>query len=492
MANVVIFSDAGYQRSLGPHRIASEVRKYGFTCQVISFIRYFEKDDLYRLCEKFIGNDTKIVGFSTTFFFDNQKTDMSDPLFFALRILIEHIRKTRPSIKIVFGGPNGKKLRRHSFYADVIIMGYGETGIIKLLRDEKMAAVEYVDDTPVYNDNNEGFDICTSTVIYDQTDAILDDEFLVLEVSRGCIFRCKFCAYPLNGKKKLDYLKDPEILRQELIRNYELFKINKYMISDDTFNDTTEKLRILHSVFTSLPFKIYFSCYLRLDLLNAHREQINLLLEMGLVGCQFGIETFHPKAASVIGKGAVGPAAKELLNDLKTKYWKNRVKVQVSLICGLPFETLESYEETIQWILDPNNLVERIQPQPLYLPNPKFNDFSWASEFQLNAAKYGFYWTSSSQTQWKNLNGPITSFDEAKMMSVKMNEAVKNSSRDFRGGWAILNSYPFTKFFRNKKTFEEIIEMDRLEYGSWMDAEISRGWRLFFQTYKEKLFSLPN
>jgi radical SAM superfamily enzyme YgiQ (UPF0313 family) len=28
---------------------------------------------------------------------------------------------------------------------------------------------------------------------------------LPIEIARGCIFKCKFCSYPLNGKQNLDF-----------------------------------------------------------------------------------------------------------------------------------------------------------------------------------------------------------------------------------------------------------------------------------------------
>ena len=111
---------------------------------------------------------------------------------------------------------------------------------------------------------------------------ILKGETLPIEVSRGCIFKCKFCAFPLNGKSKLDYLRDPILIKEELQYNYEKYGTTHYFLSDDTFNDSTTKVEQIHKVVTSLPFKIKFTTYLRLDLLHAHQEQISMLEEMGL------------------------------------------------------------------------------------------------------------------------------------------------------------------------------------------------------------------
>jgi radical SAM superfamily enzyme YgiQ (UPF0313 family) len=156
------------------------------------------------------------------------------------------------------------------------------------------------------------FSIETLDHRFTEQDCIIKGETLPLEVSRGCIFKCSFCAFPLNGKSKFDYLRDPEQIKDELTHNFEKYGTTNYFLCDDTFNDSTMKIERLHKAITSLPFKIHFTTYLRLDLLNAHREQIPLLKEMGLASPFFGIESLNQKSASSIGKGMKVEKAKGL------------------------------------------------------------------------------------------------------------------------------------------------------------------------------------
>lgn len=500
MVDCLIFSDGTVhqnypEKTLGPYRISTEIRKFGFTCQVVQLMSWFDEQELETICKKFIGKNTKIVGFSTTFFLTigaMKKTSSTvNNLHRKFFYLIQLLKMSYPHVKIVFGGPNAAILRNLGYKCDAVILGYGESAIIKLLKGENLTVTDLIEDTPVYNDNNTEFDFCNSTVDYQESDCFDQDDVMVLEVARGCIFRCKFCSYPLNGKKKLDYLKDPDILRTELIRNYEKFKINKYMISDDTFNDSTEKLKILHKVFKSLPFKIYFSCYLRLDLLNAHREQIDLLLDMGLAGANFGIESFHPKAAQTIGKGAVFKNAKQLLHDLKTIYWKEKVKIQVGLIVGLPYDTRESLYETIDWILDEENHVDKISTGPLALTDPKRDPFPWKSEFQTQSFKYGFYWPDKEDpSYWKNIYGPIKDVIEANTLNEKIYKANIESRRYGYGGFSMFVTYPFMKYSEERKTFEELMLMNRSEYVEWFMANRSKALSKYISEYKRKILTL--
>ena len=491
MADVVIFAD-GHRRSLGPYRVASEIRKAGFSCQVISFIRYFKEDEIKNICEKFIDSNTKIVGLSTTFWYDES---------IAYAFLQDCIRQANPNVKVILGGPNAKRvasLTRHKI--DAILSGQGESNVLKYLK-HITSNTPFLEPTEIFRDNiplyesklvADDWKVNDSQTIYTKEDCISWGEPVVLEVARGCIFSCSFCAYPLNGKKKLDHIKYADVLREELIRNYTDHGIHHYVISDDTFNDSLEKLYIIKEIFTSLPFKLTFSSYARLDLLNAHREEIELLEEMGMVGVNFGVETFHDKAAKTIGKGVVGKIAKDLLYDLKTKHWGNRIKIAIGLIQGLPYETLESHAETRAWILDEeNNHIESIQPHALSVPNPLKDPFPYKSEFQLNASKYGFYWPSSTNAgMWKNMNGPVKSYKEAYDLYRQAKEATKATCRDSQGGFGISVVNHVSKFAPDPKTLDDFLAMDRYEFTRWNDANKVTAFTNFMIWYKKELFSL--
>jgi len=118
---------------------------------------------------------------------------------------------------------------------------------------------------------------------------ILPKEPLPLEFARGCIFKCKFCNYPLIGKRKGTYIRDMDEIREELIETWESKGVDTFYITDDTFNDDNDKMESFHKLFTSLPFKPKFAAFLRLDLIDRFPHQADLLAEAGLVGAFFGI-----------------------------------------------------------------------------------------------------------------------------------------------------------------------------------------------------------
>lgn len=454
----------------------------------------FTLAEIETICHKFISSDTLIVGFNTTFWQKNRTVILD-----RVKTIIACTRDLNSHTKIVFGGPNGLDLTiSNNLDVDAVMLGYGEHNFVNYLTSlTSNKTVPFTsrtyNKTKIYEfvENSNVFNFCNSQIIYDQNDHLNYGEPVVIEVGRGCIFKCKFCGYPLTGKKKLDHIKDSDVLQEELIANYNNFGIDKYVISDDTFNDSGEKIKLLHSIFTKLPFRLYFSSYLRLDLLNAHREQIDLLMEMGLTGANFGVETFHERAAKTIGKGIVNKVAKNLLYDLKTKHWKNDVKVQIGLIVGLPYETLESYRETENWIRDNDQcLVEKVNCGTLRLQNPKTIVSPWPSEFEKNPEKYGYYWPEDNNPSfWKNSFGPVTGFHMATAINTRINKAIIDSGRTTQGGFSMFSVFPKTQYFQNKKTFAEQLAMSRTEYSSWLSSEMGPAKRAYELDYRTKILT---
>jgi radical SAM superfamily enzyme YgiQ (UPF0313 family) len=173
---------------------------------------------------------------------------------------------------------------------------------------------------------------------FEENDFILPSESLPLELSRGCIFKCKFCQYSNIGKDKDDFNKSMDIVKDTLIYYYEKFGITRYHLSDDTLNSHRERTKAFYEMTKALPFKIEYIGYVRMDLLDIWPEQIDTLPESGLTSCHFGVESLDPYSCKQIGKGWGAKNHKEWLLKLK-KYWGNNIIINCSLIAGLGRET---------------------------------------------------------------------------------------------------------------------------------------------------------
>lgn len=393
-------------RYIGPYKIAHWLRKHNYSCQIIDFITMFNEEELFQLTTKFITNETLVLGISTTFLClstTNKKKQIPEH---ALNVLIR-IKKEFPQIKIVYGG-----------YAAERFDGYGivDASVTSYTTATEDIFLEYVTalshDTPLplstfvkpalaaesasprihyFAANQLKYNIETDDFRFHKNDGILSGEPLPLDISRGCIFKCRFCQYPHLGKGKLDYIRSMELLEAELIYNYEHFQTTQYYVLDDTFNDTPVKIKAFLEMTERLPFKISFVGYIRADLIHRFPDTAHMLQNAGLSGAYFGLESLHPTASKLVGKGWSGTHAKTYIPELYHNIWKNKVSIHTNFIVGLPDDSPDSIRSTIDWF-NKNNLCSiNFTALKLYGPASR-QPHVILSEFDRNAEKYGFSW----------------------------------------------------------------------------------------------------
>lgn len=392
--DVILLTDSAFfMRTLGAYRIASEVRKNNYSCQVIDFFSQLPENDLLTAIDCCVGSNTKMLGISTTFASSlNPYQDFSQDikLSYMRRVnsVLMHVKNKNPLIKIVVGGANALSLDHPAI--DAIITGYADVAVIDYIKwlDNKNPWFTYdvdcnkiiVNGTP----KNSNFDFAASQVIYADCDNIISGESLVLEVARGCIFKCLFCNYPLNGKKKNDYIKLKDTLSNELIKNYQEHGISRYILSDDTHNDNSVKLEMLADIKQNLPFELEYSAYIRLEILKAHPEQYSLLRDSGLVGAFFGIESLNYASSKSVGKGIRPEKIKEEL--YKFKDLLPCCGTAGSFIVGLPYDTPHTVTQWAGELLDESYPLDAIFIGPLTIDTSDKKVFK--SEFDLNWQKY--------------------------------------------------------------------------------------------------------
>jgi radical SAM superfamily enzyme YgiQ (UPF0313 family) len=416
--NVLIFTCVSgrlFQRAIGAYQVAGFLRQHGYSVQVVDFTDNFTEQELKKAVDLYVDETTLAVGVSTTFYSHLENKFIAAKKTFdaiipqELENAIVYSKEKFPKVKIVFGG--SRSLAGEAMpWVDMVIHGYGEDKFLTYLdglsgRAPKIFSIGkplrvIMDDPP-----KKRFDIQELSHQFAPQDFVLPGETLPIEISRGCIFKCKFCAYPLNGKKKMDFLRSAQCVQEELLHNYEKYGTTSYFIGDDTFNDSTFKLEALHKVITELPFKPKFTCYLRLDLLYAHREQIQLLDEMGLASPFFGIESLNQKSATSIGKGMKTGKVKDFLLELYHDHWRGEKPFTCSFIVGLPHETRETVQETFEW-------VKKTELSSTFFPLSISIKSFYQSEFNRNYKDYGYDLKDPETGYWESENFTLDSATE--------------------------------------------------------------------------------
>ena len=279
-------------------------------------------------------------------------------------------------------------------YIDYHIAGYGEVAIESLtkwlysngpkpkfnVKDTKRKVIHAIHDYPAFPMKN----LYTS---YEDRDFLQPHEWLGMETSRGCIFKCSFCNFPVLGVKE-DYSrssKDFEIYLKDVYNKYGIYQ---YFITDETFNDRADKVAKLADVVDTLSFQPYFVGYIRADLtISRQLTEMDQLSRMGFFGHFYGVESFNHASGKSIGKGMHPDKIKQGLLDMKAHFMskgKGYYRGTIGLIAGLPYETNETLDNTEQWLIN-NWRGQAVRYAPLLLN--KKEDNSYLSK---NYKEYGY------------------------------------------------------------------------------------------------------
>ena len=434
MAEILIFNDVngllGFGRYSGPYRIASELRAHGYDVQVVEFFASLSVSEFKTIVDKYVDNKTLFVGIGSTLltkhYTDEELISLiklnnswmqilnsgwvelfpQDDEF--INIFFDYIKTKNSNTKIVVGGYKAQKATGLHKLVDYWVIGQGEVSVVALCSHLKFG-------TPLKTFQTDAGTFLTdklypytkfacSKIIWQDNDYLFNGESVPIETARGCVFKCSFCAFNLNGKKFGDYNKESSTLYDELMYNYDTFGTTDYMIADDTLNDSTAKINHLHKTITSLPFKITFSAYCRLDVLSSHFDMAHKLQEMGLTSVNFGIETFNKEAGKAIGKAADAKKQQKTLADLKT-LWKDDVYMSAGFIVGLPHESKESIRNTFEYLYDDANPLSAVGVYRLYLQSDdeiQLNDKVGSDNISKMSADPAKYKYDLTRDVWQN------------------------------------------------------------------------------------------
>ena len=415
MADVVIFTECngsiGWGRDAGAYTVASRLREVGYNVKVIDFFSHFNISMFKAAIDNFVTKDTLFLGFSSTHFSTlkpdeweqhwqsdsrTRKNNMWNVYFpfepDELNEWFNYAKQKYPQLKIIVGGQKvaqKQSLQKRYPFVDIWVGGMADkavVGIANSLKNKEILPNKIKSELDYGNIEENIFN--TSKIHWAVDDHIFAGEALPLEISRGCPFECAFCDY--TKKKTNTWTVKADNLRQQLLYNYYMFNVTHYMLTDFQINENIDKLKMIHKVFTNLPFKITWSGFGRLDLIRAKPEMVDLIQESGCRSIQWGIETINDKVGPLVGKVTKRDVIEISLEKCKTK-WKDDIVMGSGFILGLPGETLESCKELVEWT-EHQPWLNAWEITPLYIGTyNKDKEYTIDySKIQKNPEKYGY------------------------------------------------------------------------------------------------------
>jgi radical SAM superfamily enzyme len=500
MYDAVIFTDVTdtvtIYKAIGAYKIANTLRQQGYSCLVVDHLHAFTLEELKQIINKSVSVNTLFVGFSTTFFNSTLNSVNSDgSLTYSSTLsgvipqgidfqneLIHYIKTINYNCKIVVGGTKAHA-NINDRNIDYSIIGYGEVSTLALANHLKL-------NTPIPNsyknlhgvtivDNrtNEGFDFVNSRFEWQDLD-VGPASVLPLEISRGCIFKCKFCSYPLNGKQNLDFIRHTDILYEELQSSYDKYKVENFYILDDTFNDNEYKLDVLLQAIKRLTFQPKFWAYTRLDLIAQNNSLIDKLYDIGLRGIYFGIETLNKRTGLIIGKGFDRDKQISTITKIRNRF-DNKVLMHGSFILGLPEEPIDSMRHTFNQLMDESIPLHTFIFHGLRLSKSESVPFN--SELGKNFKDYGYTEinndVNSTTVNWINEN---LDHSMAIRLANEFNGAAQNSNRLYIPGQLGFS-------LKNLGYSDDYISNTKYKELDWTQITIRKD--LYITKYKETLYN---
>lgn len=265
----------------------------------------------------------------------------------------DQLNRERPELKVIVGGPevtadNAWVLEHPA--VDFAAIGEGEQTFAELLEtlvatDRPAAPIDglYVRGgaIPAFRRPLATLDEVSSPYLTGVLDAA-DEEMLLLETIRGCIFKCKFCYYP----KSYDDLYF--VSEEKIVANLEHARrrgAREVVLLDPTLNQRRDFAGFLKLLARENPDRqfTYFG-ELRAEGINA--QIARLLRDANFTEVEIGLQSIDPLAMELMDRNnnlrAFERGARAMLDE--------GIKVKVDLIIGLPGDTVSSVRRGIEYI----------------------------------------------------------------------------------------------------------------------------------------------
>jgi anaerobic magnesium-protoporphyrin IX monomethyl ester cyclase len=245
---------------------------------------------------------------------------------------------------------------------DLAVLGEGEYAIVEILKSfmnskntldyEELAKVKGLffikDDKPVMTEARELVADLDSlpTISYDELPFYRKEGGACIIASRGCPFRCSFCASEKMFRKYRSF--SVERIMKDVRYFVKLGKKHIIFYDDLLIADKKRLERLVNAIETEkINTKCTFSCQVRADRITP--EVCKLLQRMGVTDVGIGTESFSDKLLKFYNKTSVTAEVNQRAIDMLHEH---KILVNPSIILGASVETKEDMLITLRKIFE--------------------------------------------------------------------------------------------------------------------------------------------
>ena len=370
--------------------------------------------------------------------------------------LVRNLKKVMPGVRIWLGGPevsyDAEKVLSELPEAELVMLGEGEETFRQLVElaertgaDERelqwkksLASIRGI----TYR-TEEG-KLCTTgpaplmnldelPFSYENLEG-LEHRIIYYESSRGCPFSCSYCLSSIDKKVRFRSL---ELVKKELGFFLER-KVPQVKFVDRTFNcKKSHSMEIWRYLLEHDNGVTNFHFEVSADLLD--EEELALIGQMrpGLIQLEIGVQTTYPETIAEIRRRM---DLEKLAANVAAVNERKNVHQHLDLIAGLPFETLERFQQSF-------DDVYRMEPEQLQLGFLKVLKGSYMAEM---AKTYGIEYQSQPpyevlSTRWLSYGDLILLKGVEEMVEVYYNSGqfravIKKLETEFASPFSLYES----------------------------------------------------
>lgn len=344
--------------------LATKLRQAGYSAKILRFCQAQSNGKNYErfieeMLDQIFAHSPKCVSFYTLW-----------PYYHAMLRLAKEIKRRRPDIITVMGGPQATATAdatmRAMDWVDYICAGEGENTVVPFFEillgvsGQDLSTIPGLyyrrDGQVVHNDLRVPLTDLESLPRWDEglfledypdPDKVLQNpsDKMPVDVGRGCPFRCTFCGTS-RFTQRTYRLKSPESILSEIRYYHDRFGIKNFMFAHDAF---TVNMKLVDKVCDGLiesGLNIKWQCTTRV---NCITEELLLKMQRaGMTGIQMGVETGSERMQKVIKKNLDLSRILPIARFCKA----HKIGLNFFFMYGFPDETEQDLNDTLNMVFD--------------------------------------------------------------------------------------------------------------------------------------------
>lgn len=338
--------------TLGVMTISAMAKKYGHKVDLLD-LSYRQYD--YRVVkEKILAYKPDVVAFTGTTPLMNQIRDMS--------VLVKEISN---DILTIAGGAHVSALpveSLHESLLDVVAVGEGEVTFAEVMDGralESISGIHYRKNGNLFKTAPRAFIQNLDELPFPDLDLYSAEEYrhrisrlycrrppmTMLEFSRGCVFKCDFCASKNTmalGLRK----KSPERCVEE-VRRIKKYGYREFMLADDIFTSDNKWSRSVAEAIIEADLDMSWSCTNGVRVESAELDLFKVLKKSNCYRLSFGLESGNAEVLQGFGKG--GRASIEKAKEAVSLARQAGLDTNGMFMLGLSPDSEKTMEDTIEF-----------------------------------------------------------------------------------------------------------------------------------------------